>query len=329
MKKKKDAAEVGLAFLDVICCGFGAIILLLLITRLTAPQAFEDSFDRLLELVRFKQQSIEEIVGRKQELKRSQLALRDDLDQKILELATLEEELLRLIQKYEMAISNKDRYEEISREYLSVKQSLTEEQQRLISTGFRRKRSSVGGIPVDSEYVIFVIDTSGSMQSAAWSGVVRKVGEALRIYPKLKGIQVVNDDGIYMFPQTRSQWIKDSPARRQAIMKRLSNWAATSNSSPVEGIQEAIRTYYDPKKNISIYYFGDDFRGRSIEAIADAVDFENVDDEEGNRRVRIHAVGFPVYIYLGAGTDFYKFSSLMRELAVRNNGTFIGLPSAR
>ena len=26
----------------------------------------------------------------------------------------------------------------------------------------------VGGIPVDSEYIIFVIDTSGSMQTYAW-----------------------------------------------------------------------------------------------------------------------------------------------------------------
>ena len=329
MTKKRDAAQVGLAFLDVICCGFGAIILLLLITRLTAPQAFEDSFDKLLDLVRFKRHSIEELVGRKQELTRSQIELRDDLDQKVLELATLEEELLRLIQKYDLATSTKDRYEHVSHEYLSAKQSLTEEQQRLLGTGFRRKRSSVGGIPIDSEYVIFVIDTSGSMQSAAWSGVVRKVGEALRIYPKLKGIQILNDDAIYMFPQTRGQWITDSRERRRAIVNRLSNWAASSNSSPVEGIQEAIRTYFDPNKNISIYYFGDDFTGRSIEAIADAVDIENVSDEKGNRRVRIHAVGFPVYIYAGAGVNFYKFSSLMRELAGRNNGTFIGLPTAR
>ena len=26
----------------------------------------------------------------------------------------------------------------------------------------------VGGIPVDSEYIIFLIDTSGSMKQAAW-----------------------------------------------------------------------------------------------------------------------------------------------------------------
>ena len=30
---------------------------------------------------------------------------------------------------------------------------------------------------MDSEYIIFVIDTSGSMQSVAWPQVVRKVSE--------------------------------------------------------------------------------------------------------------------------------------------------------
>ena len=327
MSKKREAAEVGLAFLDVICCGFGAIILLLLITRLTAPHAFEDSFDRLLELVRFKQEAIEEIVGRKEVLTRSQLALREDLDQKILELATLEDELLRLTERFKDAVDDQDRFELLSTEYATAKQSLNEVQERLQATGFVRDRSSVGGIPVDSEYVIFVIDTSGSMRSMAWPGVVRKVGETLSIYPRLKGIQVMNDDGEYMFPQYQGQWIVDSGARRRAIMSRLAEWAAASNSSPVEGIQEAIRTYFDPDKRISIYYFGDDFTGRSVESIADRVDFENISDSEGNRRVRIHAVGFPVFVK-SPGANFYNFSSLMRELAVRNNGTFIGLPSS-
>ena len=33
----------------------------------------------------------------------------------------------------------------------------------------------VGGIPADSEYIIFVIDTSGSMQSRAWEKVKKEM----------------------------------------------------------------------------------------------------------------------------------------------------------
>ncbi|GAG30524.1 unnamed protein product, partial [marine sediment metagenome] len=53
--------------------------------------------------------------------------------------------------------------------------------------------ATIGGIPVDSEYIIFIIDTSGSMHNYAWSMVRKKMEEILEIYPKVKGIQVMNN----------------------------------------------------------------------------------------------------------------------------------------
>ena len=196
--------------------------------------------------------------------------------------------------------------------------------ERLLGANFRRRTDLVGGITVDSEYIIFVIDTSGSMQAVAWPTVIQKVSETLSIYPSVKGIQVLNDMGDYMFSSYKGTWMQDSPATRTSIISTLSAWSPFSNSSPVEGIREAIYTYYDPNKNISIYVFGDDFTGNSIEEVVDAVDQINVADESGNRRVRIHAVGFPVYIDR-PNQRVYRFASLMRELAYRNNGTFVAL----
>ena len=196
--------------------------------------------------------------------------------------------------------------------------------ERLLGADFRRTTDLVGGITVDSEYIIFVIDTSGSMQAVAWPTVIRKVSETLSIYPTVKGIQVLNDMGDYMFSSYKGTWMKDSPSTRNSIISTLSTWAPFSNSSPVEGIREAIFTYYDANKNISIYVFGDDYTGNSIEQVVDAVDQINVADESGNRRVRIHAVGFPVYIDQ-PNQRVYRFASLMRELAYRNNGTFVAL----
>ncbi|MBT8373155.1 MAG: VWA domain-containing protein, partial [Deltaproteobacteria bacterium] len=42
-------------------------------------------------------------------------------------------------------------------------QELTAEMKRLLKKQPRKVERSVGGIPVDSEYIIFIIDTSGSM----------------------------------------------------------------------------------------------------------------------------------------------------------------------
>ena len=45
--------------------------------------------------------------------------------------------------------------------------------------------------------------------------------EILDIYPRVKGIQVMDDEGAYMFDGYRGQWIADTPARRKAIIERF------------------------------------------------------------------------------------------------------------
>ena len=70
--------------------------------------------------------------------------------------------------------------------------------------------------------------------------------------------------------------------------------------------------------------FGDDFTGNTIETVIRAVDKMNARDEKGHRRVRIHAIGFPVYLEYPS-ERVYRFAALMRELAYRNDGTFVGL----
>ena len=81
------------------------------------------------------------------------------------------------------------------------------------------------------------------------------------------------------------------------MMDNLRNWNVFSNSSPVEGITAAIRTFYDPSKKISVYVFGDEFTGQSIAQVVDTVERINREDANGDRLVRIHAVGFPGTIY--------------------------------
>ena len=103
----------------------------------------------------------------------------------------------------------------------------------------RAATNTIGGITVDSEYIIFVIDTSGSMFSYAWPLVQRKVSETLRIYPRVKGIQVMNDMGDYMFSQYAGQWIPDSAAIRRGIVDRACAIGTCSRTRrPVEGIEK-------------------------------------------------------------------------------------------
>ena len=206
---------------------------------------------------------------------------------------------------------------------------LTEEMERLQPQD-RVRNQLIGGVPVDSEYVIFVIDTSGSMQMAAWRRLQTEMLNILNIYPSVKGIQVMNDMGDYMFSQYQGRWIPDTPARRKAINTRLAGWQPFSNSSPVEGIEAAIRRFYASDKRISLYVFGDDFSRGSIQDVIDTVARLNRADRSGQRRVRIHAVGFPVlFSRPDLSMNAVRFAALMRKLAEDNNGSFVGLNSTR
>jgi hypothetical protein len=212
-----------------------------------------------------------------------------------------------------------------------AQQQLSDEMKRLLGMQYQSKNKLIGGIPVDSEYIIFVIDTSGSMFSYSWDRMLREFQATLSIYPEVKGIQVMNDMGQYMFSRYRGKWIPDTPGRRKVIMDRLRTWNVFSNSSPVEGITQAIRTFYAPDKKISVYVFGDEFTGDSIQQVVKTIDRINRVDAEGNRRVRIHAVGFPVQFarQRHLQTTGIRFATLMRELTYRNGGTFVGLNDYR
>ena len=324
MIKRRGIEEFSVSFLDVICCGFGAIILLLMVTKTLEPAVLEDSNLDLSEQIAAREQAVFKIKGQVENLRQQISDDSKDLQRSLTQEADVQQQLSEVLGRYTSMTEASQNISSENQQLASARQSLTDEMEQLLGLDFRRSSELVGGISVDSEYIIFVIDTSGSMQSAAWGQAVQKVSETLAIYPQIKGIQVMNDMGDYMFPIYRRRWIDDTPALRNSIIATLQNWAPFSNSSPVEGIREAIASYYDPDKRISIYVFGDDYTGDSIEQVVEAVDQVNRADATGRRRVRIHAIGFPVYLDQ-PNARIYRFAALMRELAYRNDGTFVGL----
>jgi hypothetical protein len=258
---------------------------------------------------------------------------KEDLQQEQIErLSLLNAELTALQAEHEKTLDKTKISNLIEGRLAEAKQSLTDEMATLLANYKKAEDDNkIGGVPVDSEYVIFIIDTSGSMYNYAWPLVLEKVSETLAVYPRLKGIQVMNDMGNYMFSQYTGAWIPDTDTRRRAILDRLKTWNVFSNSSPVEGITKAITTYYKPGRKISLYVFGDEFSGRSIQQVVDVVDRINRTNDQGERLVRIHGVGFPVQFanpprYQDTGI---KFSILMRTLCERNGGTFVGLNDFR
>ena len=314
-----------MSFLDVISCGFGAVILLLVLNEVGQPLQLEQSKVDLDAQIRKLERELFEIRGVSDVLERDLRARVEQLSEERRRIARLRGDLSQVEGEFKASRSEGETISKLEGTMTVARQELTAEMQRLLGADFRRSAGQpIGGIPVDSEYIVFIVDTSGSMQTFSWQRAQQKMREVLEIYPAVKGIQVMDDEGGYMFSEYRGRWIPDSQARRRAILDVFRRWRAFSNSSPVEGIVAAIRTFWSPEHRISIYVLGDEFTGSSIQDVVDTVERINRKDRSGEPRVRIHAIGFP----LGPDVPQYtsiRFATLMRILCARNGGTFVGL----
>jgi hypothetical protein len=290
------------------------------------PSALEEAENQLLGSVKDYQERLFEIRGESVVLDERLKSRKEQLSELTERVARLKAKLASVSKQSNQLSQSQSREK---KQLQLVLQVLSEEMQRLLGPEFLQQNQLVGGIPADSDYIIFVIDTSGSMQVAAWEKVKKEMLNILDIYPEVKGIQVLNDMGQYMFVNFSKKWMSDSPEMRKNIISKLANWAPFSNSSPVEGINAAIQTFYKPGRKISIYTLGDDYQGRSIRNVVKAVDKLNKAHRGADRLVRIHAIGFPVHFPPGGtpSASAIKFAALMRELSYNNGGTFIGLNS--
>ncbi|MBW2216034.1 MAG: VWA domain-containing protein [Deltaproteobacteria bacterium] len=329
--RPRDIEIFSLSFLDCICCGFGAIILLFVLSKFAEPLIIEEVREDLQSVVIRLEEELLKMQGETVVLNRDLEDKKEQLSKEKIRLARLQGDLSKIEGQYAASKEYAQVQNIIEGKLARARQELSEEMRRLLKDRPRKIDRSIGGIPVDSEYIIFIIDTSGSMQRYSWALVQKKLRETLEIYPRVKGLQIMNDMGEYMFSQYRGKWIPDTPARRMAIISRLSTWHAFSNSSPVEGITAAIRTFYSSDKKISLYVFGDEFSGQQMQPVIDEVDRINKTTRDGSRRVRIHAVGFPVVLEQtrALGNTGDRFATLMRTLCQKNGGTFVGLNSTR
>jgi hypothetical protein len=312
-----------LSFLDVVCCGFGAVILLLVITKIYEPITIQKSQEDMQELVIRLENELNELRGDATVLNTELDEIKEQLSENKKKKNKLAGDLSEKQGEFSATQAISEESSGLLNSLLSAKQMLTDEMKRLLKDYNPIDDSTVGGIPVDSEYIIFVIDTSGSMFQGPWNLVIQKITETLAVYPTVKGIQVLNDEGEYMFSTYSGRWIPDSPAIRRNITRTLQFWNPYSDSSPVEGITEAITTFYDTDKKISIYVFGDDFPRGSVEAVSRYIARLNKADRYGNRLVRIHGIGFPTQTGTANGA---RFAHLMRKLSEDNGGTFVALP---
>ena len=289
--KQRSNFDVGMSFLDVISCGFGAVIMLVIIAK-------DSKFDTVETEPFGAQAKTSSEAQVKTKIKKLENEInnlnrkKDDLE---IRLTTLAKEI-------------KDA--EISSIELEKKASIpSHSNMKSIESVY------VGGIPVEREHVVFILDTSGSMKRF-WATVEKQINAILSIHPKVKGIQIMSDNGDYLLQSYSSRWIPDTQITRQRILEKLKGWNSFSNSNPTKGLEKALRLHSKVPGGVSIYVMGDDFTGSSYDDVIARVQKLNQKKGKKYKSAQIHGIAFP----WGIGD---RFSTLMRELAQRNDGVFV------
>jgi hypothetical protein len=329
MIRRTSVPIFSLSFLDCICCGFGAIILLFVLTMGSETKIVRELRERLQKIVEQQLVTLAELRRAQDEILITQ-ARASVSTIALQERDTLKQLLARLEQQVAEQKAARDRLLvdiEVVKTDLAARQKPKEVELSVDPAPI--------GLPAESNHVAFIIDSSGSMRDPnserIWPIVLKKFDEVLNAYPEVKGVQFLDADGRFILSgrQAEQDWLPDNAATRNAIKSALVDYQIFSNSNPVPGIVRALRTLLDekdPEMRMTIFILGDEFTG-TADAVLRRLDELNPKLENGKRRVVINAIGFPTAVKMGfsMGNTGVKYANLMREVCFQHGGAFIAL----
>jgi hypothetical protein len=328
MKRKTRApTEIfSLSFLDCLCCGFGAILLLFLLTIGVSDflgDTDADAESRIRELRDNLMEKQEQAMQSEQALSEAERRAQSlDLRR---QLQADTRSLREMLTETESAIAS-------LRQSVDEQQSAVAAAERLLRTFPYRDMPPIG-LPTEATHVVFVIDTSGSMRDN-FSGrmhpqVVGRIAYVLENLPEVRFIQFIDTSGRYMLSEGRGVWLRDNPPRRATAQQLIRDYPAPSASDPEQGMRRAFNDLLpilDARDEMAMFVFGDDVR-RATGTLLVAVDRMNpVDPVSGKRRATISGIAFPMLVrgfQLGNVDGSTRFANVMREIVHDHGGILL------
>ena len=309
IKKRRKMENTLFSFLDIISCGFGAIVMLILIYKFSPNDKNEGKNNNIFELI-LKDETLNKVILNLEKEKKSlNNQLSSFKNQITKESENNKKRKIELGSIREKSKTLNDSIDALKIVNQNIEVFKTSNKKNLI------RDENIGGIPVNSNYIIFVVDTSGSMLEI-WNKVIFQIEGILKIHPDVKGFQILNDMGSPLISSYENKWIPDTTSWRKRAIKLFKLWNVASNSSPVEGILKSLNNYVSDDKTVSIYVIGDDYTGSSFDNVIERITMLN---SKKKIKAKIHGIGF-----LARNTT-NRFSILMREMTLQNFGTFIAL----
>ena len=314
MIKRRNIEVFSLSFLDCLCCGFGAILLLFILTIGSGPHAAEDEIDvPTLQAMRQQLAQLEADIAQK--AARLNAAINSE------QISRERARILSIVQELETQLAD------LRQEYASRKANLSTTQQaaaeatRLLQS-FQHEDLPPIGLPADATHVAFVIDTSGSMRNQMTRqlhyAVTEQMRELLDSLPEVRSIQFLDTSGNYMLGGRSGFWLPDTPGLREQALRQILSYPTFSISDPEPGMRKAIQDLgpqVGAGGKMSLFVIGDDFRGSTQSFLVKLDRLNPRDPLTGKRPVSISAVGFPTQVnpfQLGAPQGNTRFANIMR-----------------
>ena len=328
MIKRRQIEVFSLSFLDCLCCGFGAILLLFILSIGSGKAGVESEIDDpTLQAMRAQLAQIEADVAQKAALLEASINSKQTEQER--------QRIQSLIQELESTLADLQQEFDSKQANLSTSQQAAAEATRLLQS-FKHEDLPPIGLPADATHVAFIIDTSGSMRNQHTNQlhfvVIEQITELLDSLPEVKSIQFIDTSGNYMLRDRRGFWLTDTPGLRQQALRAVLNYPILSVSDPEPGVRKAFRDLQqniEPSDSMSLYVIGDDFRGSTQSFLLKLDRLNPRDSTTGKRPASISAIGFPTLInpfQIGAPQGNARFANIMREIAEAHDGVLILKP---
>ena len=349
-----------LSFMDCICCGFGAVILLFVLNKGSITGAIQNEYQTSQEEVNrtnLERASIM-IDSLKMEMQRDTLKI--EIEQITQKIARLNQETSTLLADTDTV---KTKIPDLSKSQTLVtgmEKKLYQAKQRLEKLRRTPKAwdaDAVGGIPADSEYVIIVVDVSYSMVSDQnmLDTINDKIFEIVSMYPEAKGFQILTSDGSYMLdrPNGRSRWnarIPPNPNLLSVLMASINTARLTRSklagtwvpgdregrqkiyNAMINYVEAGIGCLSDPQYALEEIFHSYNRKEEEISVFILGDDFygsaqpmiDFLARKNPDGRIRINGVGFPSILYESSKGAF-NFANAMRWISSENGGAFVGI----
>tara|TARA_B100001029_G_C15057039_1_gene455192 strand:- start:1001 stop:1951 length:951 start_codon:yes stop_codon:yes gene_type:complete len=313
MRKRKNNEVFSMSFLDIMACGFGALVLILLISDFREVEIIEQKYSADLFLE--KQNIQNDLISRLNSLELN-------TDKKISELIKLQEEISSLnanLREKENVVNSLNNITDSTSSQIELKK---------LDIKSTTEQISASGILIDSNYLIFIIDNSGSMtEGAPWKNVMNEISNIINTFPNLEGFMVMNDTGKIIVGN--NPWLSPTINNRSNAIDALRNIRTISMSNPIPAIELAINFYGRKYDNVGLFIVGDDIReNKNIDNRLLEINRINT-KSDGTKYVRINALAFLTSrriskeILPSGREDNTKYLTLMRELTLQNGGTLV------